>query len=212
MKKILLVLFMTFILMPIFAQTDDVTQEMLDRMTSDEYFEYLRIQSELSQQRLEQVYKPSVRDAVKISFDVLEGIGQLPQGTELVRQESYNRRNIFNYTDNSIDGVRLEIIFIRNFSGVGGTVHITYSGEMVMTMYNELCNLLYDYYGVSDVSYKPVPPETSDDADVTGRISPRYSLISYNFTLIYRKIYGSSLTVSNSRRDYARLSIESIGF
>jgi len=200
MKKTLLVVLMAFILLPVFAQTDDEIQEMIDRMTPDERLEYYRIQSELFQQRLEQIYRPSPRRAIKSALDVLEGIGQLPQGTEFVRQ--YNRRNIFNYKDNSIDDARLEIVYFRNFSGVGGMVQITYTGKNAMTMawmHIELNNILFDEYGAYNVSYSTTT--LSEDADVSGRISPINSNNSYRFSLVRREHSG-----------YVRLIIESIGF
>jgi len=184
MKNILLVALMAFILPPVFAQTD----------------------IELFQQKLEQVYKPSVRNAIKISFDILEGVGQFPKGTEFMGQQS-NRRNVYNYTDYSMDAAKLEIIFFRNFSGVGGNVQITYSGKdatresnmIIPWIHGELSDILFDYYGASNVSYSATT--LSEDADVSGRISPINSRNRYSFTLMHRE-----------RSSYVRLFIESIGF
>lgn len=207
MKNILLVVLMTFILMPIFAQTDDKTQEMIDKMTPDERIEYYMTQSKLFQQKVDQVYKPAVRNAIKISFDVLEGIGQFPQGTEFMGQQT-NRRNVYNYTVfNNIDTAKLEIIFFRNFSGVGGNVQITYSAKnatresnmIISWIHGELSNILFDYYGASNVSYSTTT--LSEDADVSGRISPINSRNRYSFTLIHRE-----------RSGFVRLFIESIDF
>ena len=209
MKNILLVALMAFILPPVFAQTDDKTQEMIDRMTPDERTEYYMTQYKLFQQKVDQVYKPAVRNAIKISLDVLEGVGQLPKGTEFVGQEA-NRRNVFNYTEYSsysIDDAKLEIIFFRNFSGVGGAVQITYSGKGAMRennlriawIHGELSDILIDYYRASNVSYSTTP--LSEDADVSGIISPINSRSSYRFTLMHRE-----------RSGYVRLFFESIGF
>ena len=187
MKNILLAVLMTFILTPIFAQTD----------------------FELLQQKIEQVYKPAVRNAIKISLDVLEGVGQLPKGTEFVGQEA-NRRNVFNYTEYSsysIDNARLEIIFFRNFNGVGGKVQITYSrknatreNDMIIAwIHGELSDILTDYYRASNVSFSTTP--LSEDADVRGRIIPINSRNRYRFTLMHREGAG-----------YVRLFFESIDF
>jgi len=195
-----LAVLMAFVLIPIFAQTDDEIQEMIDRMTPDERLEYYRIQGELFDQRLEQIYKPSPRRAIKSAFDILEGTGQFPQGTVLVQRST--RRNVFNYSDYSIDDARLQIIFSRNFSGVGGMSQITYTGKNAMIMvwmHIELQNILFDEYGAYDVSHSTTP--LSEDADVNGRISPINSRNRYKFTLMRRE-----------HSDYVRLIIESIDF
>ena len=177
MRKYVFVIILFFISFLVFAQTD----------------------SELFQQKLEQVYKPSVRNAIKISFDVLEGVGQLPKGTEFMGQQS-NQRNVFNYTDYSMDVAKLEIIFFRNFSGVGGNVQITYSGRTSVAIewfHTELTNILLDYYGAYDTLF------TDDGYTVRGKVSPINSRNRYNFTLIYRE---------SSSGDYTRLFLESIDF